>query len=54
MAVGFFEVPGQPLSYTPNVLTAVDIDVNGFIQFYLKCISTAFSDCRVNGDETCS
>ena len=36
--VAFFETPGHPLLASANVLAAVDVDVDGFLQFYLERI----------------
>lgn len=40
--VAFFEIPGRPFPYTPNVLASVDVDVESFIQLYLERIRSAF------------
>lgn len=40
--VAFFEAPGKPLPHTPNALAAVDVDVEGFIAFYLEQIRSVF------------
>ncbi|MGH2509486.1 MAG: nucleoside hydrolase [Ktedonobacteraceae bacterium] len=40
--VGFFARPGKPFPYPPNVLASVDVDAEGFIQFYIKRIQAAF------------
>ena len=40
--VGFFERPGKPFAYTPNVLASVDVDAESFIQLYLERIRATF------------
>ncbi|GHO64387.1 nucleoside hydrolase [Ktedonobacter sp. SOSP1-52] len=41
--VASFENPSRPLPAPFNVLAAVDVDVDGFLQFYLERIHAAFS-----------
>lgn len=40
--VAFFESPGQSLPAPPNVLAAVDVNVDDFLQFYLERVRAAF------------
>ncbi|GHO58373.1 nucleoside hydrolase [Ktedonobacter robiniae] len=40
----YFEVPGRPLPAASNVLAAVDVNVDGFLRFYLERIRAAFPD----------
>ncbi len=40
--VASFEAPDRPLPAPSNVLAAIDVDVDGFLQFYLERIRAAF------------
>jgi inosine-uridine nucleoside N-ribohydrolase len=41
--VGFFERPGEPFTYIPNVLASVDVDAGSFIQLYLERVRATFA-----------